>query len=206
MNGDSSCPELVQFVHCRNCQVYSNAGARLLERPPPPGYRRERTEYYALEKESRPAKIASALFFRIHAEWLALPAQAIQEIAERRTLHSLPHRRQGIVLGLANVRGELLICVSLGRLFGMEQIEPGDKAQVTFDRLLVARWNGQRLVFPVDEVQGVHRFTPGDLMEAPPTVGKSKPAYTQGLLAWNGRGVGFLDADLLFSTLGRSLS
>ena len=36
-----------------------------------------------------------------------------------RLIHSLPHRRQGIVLGLVNVRGELLICVSLARLLGI---------------------------------------------------------------------------------------
>src|SRR2546422_1979826 len=41
--------------------------------------------------------------------------RSIAEVAERRVIHSLPHRRTGIVLGVVNVRGELLVCVSLGR-------------------------------------------------------------------------------------------
>ena len=42
-----------------------------------------------------------------------------EEIAERRSLHSLPHRRRGIVMGIVNIRGELLICASLGKLLGL---------------------------------------------------------------------------------------
>src|SRR5436305_11616291 len=121
VHGDSSCPELENFVHCRNCPVYSNAGAQLLDRPLPTDYRREWTEHFAgRKKTAAPAKI-SAVLFRLESEWLALATHAFQEVAERRRLHSLPHRRLGIVLGLVNIRAELLICVSLERWLGLEQ-------------------------------------------------------------------------------------
>jgi len=204
--GDASCPELVRFVHCRNCQVYSDAGVTLLDRPLPEGYRRERSEHFALLKERPATRPASALVFRVHKEWLALPADTILEVAERRAIHTLPHRRQGIVAGLVNIRGELLICISLGRLLGMDKSEPRPKDPHHFDRLLVARWNNHRLVFPVEEVHGVHKFAPRDLTEPPHTVGKSNLRYTRGVFTWKDHSVGFLDAELLFSTLSRSLS
>jgi hypothetical protein len=57
------------------------------------------------------------MIFRLGTEWLALPASVFQEVAELGAIHSLPHRRSGLVVGLTNVRGgELLICFSLTKL------------------------------------------------------------------------------------------
>ena len=179
---------------------------QLLDRPLLPQCRREWTEHFAQPKKLAAPARTSALVFRINAEWLALPTQAFQEVAERRPVHSLPHRRQGIVLGLVNIRGELLICVSLGHLLGLERTPSGQTRRRTYDRLLVANWDGNRLVFPADEVRGIHRFQMSELKEPPATLAKSNLSYTQGLLPWQGRTVGFLDADLLFSSLNRSLT
>src|SRR5437588_9259581 len=137
VHGDGSCPELQKFIHCRNCPVYSNAGVQLLNRPLPPDYRREWTEHFARRKKTAaPAKI-SAVVFRLESEWLALATQAFQEVAERRRVHSLPHRRLGLVLGLVNIPGELLSCVSLARWLGLEEKATSASARREFDRLLV---------------------------------------------------------------------
>jgi len=228
VQGDGSCPKLQEFIHCRNCPVYSNAGVQLLNRPLPPDYRQEWTEHFARKKKTAaPARI-SAVLFRIESEWLALPTPAFQEVAERRLIHSLPHRRSGLVLGLANVRGELLICVSLGRLLGLEKKRLAEGRQSVrqsgggllgpenqrtgaprrglFERLLVVNWEGSRLAFPVDEVHGILRFEAQELKEPPATVAKSNSSYTQGILHWQGRAVGFLNAGVLFPTLDRSLA
>ena len=188
--GEATCPELLKVIHCRNCPVYSQAAVRLLDRPLLPDYRREWTECYAQPKQLAASSRTSVLLFRIHAEWLALPTLAFQEIAEHRLVHSLPHRRQGLVLGLVNIRGELLICVSLGHLLGAEQASPSHAPRRSYDRLLVANWAGNRLVFPADEVCGIHRFERSDLREPPATVAKSNPTYTQGLVSWQGKTAG----------------
>jgi chemotaxis-related protein WspD len=206
VQGNASCAELQRFVHCRNCPVFSKAGVQLLDRPLLPDYRRAWTEHFALERKSAGPAKTSALLFRINAEWLALPTPAFQEVAERRPVHSLPHRRQGIVLGLVNVRGELLICVSLGCLLGLDRSPLRETPRPTYDRLLVAKWDGHRFVFPADEVRGIHRFQTPELQEPPATLAKSRLSYTQGILYWQDRTVGLLDADLLFSSLNRSLT
>ena len=206
VEGNKSCRELVKFIHCRNCPVFSSAGMQLLDRPITAEYRQEWTAHFSQQKKlSTPAR-SSAVVFRIADEWLALPTQAFQEIAEKRVMHSLPHRRRGVVLGLVNVRGELLICASLGKLLGLTQDLPREKARVVFDRLLVGSWNGERFAFPVDEVGGIHRFNRDDLREPPATVGRSSLSHTRGVFNWRARTIGFLDADSIFNAVNRNLS
>lgn len=203
--GNGECRELQKFVHCRNCPVYSHSALRLLDRPLPTGYRADWAAHFAKEQKVSPPIKASAVLFRIDAEWLALPTYAFQEVAERRRTHSLPHQRQGIVAGLVNIRGELLICVSLGRLLGLEKASR-KTIRTSYDRLLVANWEGSRLVFPVDEVHGTHKFEASEVHEPPATVAKSRPSYTHGIFLWHQRPVGLLDPSLLFSALNRSLT
>jgi chemotaxis-related protein WspD len=218
--GNGSCQELLRFVHCRNCPVYSAAAIQLLDRPATADYRRECSEHYAGQKQlTTPAK-TSVVIFRVISEWLALPTQAFQEVAERRAVHSLPHRRRDLVLGLVNVRGELLVCVSLGRLLGLGRVQgrgPGaeprslpaaldPRSSNSLHRLLVANWDGNRVAFPVEEVHGIHRVHWEQLREAPATITKSLHTYSRGVFAWRDHTVGFLDAEVLFSTLNRSLA
>jgi len=206
VQGNQTCPELARHFHCHNCPVYSAAAAQFLDRPFTPDYRREWTAHFAQEKQiATPAK-TSTVIFRLANEWLAMPTQAFQEIAERRTTHSLPHRRRGIVLGIVNIRGELLICASLGRLLGLESTAMTQRQLMTFDRLLVSEWNAQRFAFPVDEVHGVHRFHSADLREPPATVTHSGMSCATGIFPWRNFAVGFLDPESLFAALNRNLT
>jgi chemotaxis-related protein WspD len=206
VEGDQTCPQLRKHVHCHNCPVYSAAAVQFLDRPITADYRREWTEHFAREKRiATPAK-TSAVVFRIGNEWLSMPTQAFQEIAERRALHSLPHRRNGVVIGIVNVRGELLICAALDRLLGLHSDARPKRSRVVFDRLLVADWSGQRFTFPVDEVYGVHRFHQFDLREPPATVARSGVNCTMGVFPWRNFTVGFLDPDALYTALNAKLS
>ncbi|SPE54371.1 CheW protein [Verrucomicrobia bacterium] len=203
IGGDGSCPELPKVICCRNCPVYSAAAVRFLARPLPEGYQLERTEEFAQTSKLPTARQISLVLFRLQADWFALPTWACQEVAERRPIHSLPHRSQQIVLGLVNVRGELLVCVSLDQLF---QVGSSQAQQAhTLARLLVAGQNGHRLVFPVDEVHGPHRFDAKDLQSFSAPVARA-PACLQGLLAWEGRTVSLFDVEQLFTVVTRSLS
>jgi chemotaxis-related protein WspD len=202
--GDGSCVELPKVVHCRNCPVYAAAGARLLDRALPGNYRRDWTEHFAHEKKRIAPGWISAVIFRLGLEWLALPTRAFQEVAELRPIHSLPHREHSVVLGLINVRGELLICVSLARLLGIKDA-PEPETPRAQQRLVVAEWQGSVVAFPVDEIQGILRYQSGEL-KAAPAASPTDSNFATGLLSWRDKLVGCLDADLVFSTLDRSLS
>lgn len=206
VHGNGSCRELQRFVLCRNCPVYSGAGARILDRPAPPEYRRECKEHFARDRPLAPPHKHSAVIFRLNAEWLALPTEAFQEVAERRSIHSLPHRRHGAVLGLVNIRGELLLCISLGHLLALENPTPRGTLRTAQQQFLVGSWDGDRFVFPVDAVGGIHRFDPQHLQRPPATLAKSSFSYSRAVLSWEHKSVGLLDPNLLFTSLNRSLA
>lgn len=216
VQGNRSCQELVAHIHCRNCPTYSAAASALLERELPARYLDERTDDFAQQKHDTRHDTHSATIFRIGMEWLALPTASLVEIAETRPVHTLPHRKGGFVLGLVSIRGELLICVSLGELLGLEPATVNRQeahkdvkqaaSQEVYGRLLVIQGEGGRLVFPADEVHGVHRYHPSQLQQVPSTIDKLASPYATAMLRLNNRSVGCLDAQLLLYTLQRSLA
>lgn len=207
VRGDRSCPELTQHVHCRNCPVYAAGAAQLLDADSPASYFADRTAHFAEPAPGEPGETRSVVIFRVASEWLALPTSVVIEVANLLPIHSLPHRPNGVVLGLASVRGELLVCVSLSKVVGAEPTAAAghERRGTTYRRLLVIRRDAIRVVCPVDEVHGIHRFRPRELREVPATVTNAAVTYSTALLPWQGHSVGTLDDQLLFYTLKRSL-
>ena len=207
VRGDGSCPELKKYVHCHNCPVYASGAADLLDADAPASYFADRTAHFAEQPPAEPGETRSIVIFRVASEWLALPTSVVIEVANLLPIHSLPHRLNGVVLGLASVRGELLVCVSLGQVVGAEPLAAAsrDRRGTAYRRLLVIRREGVRVVCPVDEVYGIHHFEPRELLEVPTTVAKATVTYSTALLPWHGHSVGTLDDQLLFYTLQRSL-
>lgn len=205
---DERCPELATVIHCRNCPVYTSAGRHLLDREVPDNYRREWTAVYAKAKAEKKVTVHSAFVFRTGGEWLALPAKLIQEVVEFGVIHSLPHRSSNILRGVVNIRGKLELCFSIGAVLGIERYEKtGEKEEkyISPSRLVVAERSGERIVFPVSEVYGSFRYAEGMLQQLPVTVSGSRAAFTRGILCVQNFDVGFLNDQILFEALMRSL-
>jgi chemotaxis-related protein WspD len=186
-----------------------NSAARLLDREPHDDTLREQTAQAASGRRAIDRGTKSIVIFRIGGEWLALPTDVFQEVAEKCTVHTLPHRRGGILGGLVNVRGELLLCVALEVLLGLEKAPAAqERAQgAIHPLLLVCNRKGDRLAFPVNEVFGVHRYSHTDLRDVPATLANAAAgAYTVGLAPWKGRTVGCLDSELVFYGLNKGLA
>lgn len=202
--GDASCPVLRDVIHCRNCSVYTSAGRALMERPPPPGYVDEWTAFLAEAKVRAAPRTLAVLVFRVGDEWLGLDTADVVEIAEARALHRIPHRPGPVLAGVVNIRGQLLLAVSLHGLLRM-----GEPRAATDDgpapRLVVIQRAQETWVFRADEVHGVQRFAPGELTPVPLTVAQGAASLSRGLLPLGERLVGYLDGDALFSTLRRAV-
>ena len=186
--------------------MHYEAGLQLLNRALPAGYRQERTEYFAQQHGAREASTFSVILFRLGREWLGLPTAVFHEVAEPKTIHSLPHCR-GKVLGLANVRGELVICFSLAHLLGILNDSTGRRSTfpVCYHRLLVLQLEGGRLAFPVEEVQGPHRFHGDELTGIGGKISKPGRAGPEGVLRWQDRAVSLLDPARLLGAFKRNL-
>ena len=210
VSGDRSCPELEKHLHCRNCPTHAQIARKLLDRPLPPGYRDEWTQHFAGRNEKAPEgeEIDSVLIFRIGEEWLGLPATICREIAEPRPIHSLPHRRSEAVRGIVNVRGELLICVSLPALLGIGAAAAvrGAERIAVFPRLVVTGEGAQHVAFEVDEVHGLHAYRAHERGAVPATVGRSAASVVATMIPWKGRAVGCLDAGRLLALIDRSIA
>jgi chemotaxis-related protein WspD len=215
VRGDRSCPELQGQIHCRNCPVFSAAARVLLDVPAPDGSRQRETEHFArpeLSDSAHQAGIAtlSVMVFRLRAEWYAIHTTACLEIADLRPIHPLPHRRDAAMLGLVNVRGNLLVCISLAAILGVadqpEVISRQLKRIAPAPRLLVTKGEAGPVVFPVDEVQGMERFGSEALKPVPTTIAQAQASYTQSLLILGDKTIGLLDERRLLHKAERVLA
>ncbi|MFK8185992.1 MAG: chemotaxis protein CheW [Phormidesmis sp.] len=132
--GDFTCPQLIDDIHCHNCSVYGQAGQDLLERPDLDGYTAEWTALMALPRDPFQTKTRqdrlSVTVFRLGQEWLALPASIFHQVVSPNPVHSLPHRRDPLLRGIVNVRGQLLPCVSLHELLSIAAPTPDAPASL----------------------------------------------------------------------------
>jgi len=203
IHGDKSCPLLADHIHCRNCSVYSAAATRLLDR-------------YSLQQESRVQSMAlevdsdivtrSLLMFRLGEEWLGLPTRCLVEVAPLQTLHSLPHQRSRALLGVANVRGALVACLSLVELLGLDASVGAASGARIMPRMLIIAAHGGPVVVPVDEVDGIHAIDERILEAASVSGPQASARYTRGVLQWKGRSLRLLDEEQLLAAVTRSLS
>jgi chemotaxis-related protein WspD len=221
VSGDRSCPELKTHIHCRNCPVFADAARAFFDRPAPEGYLSEWTDWLAAapapgedpEDDASSAtrgEVVSLLIFRLRGEWLAIATRAVAEVTTARPIHRVPHRSNEILTGLVNLRGQLQLCVSLHGLLGVGETggeptpEPSAAAPAPKSRLVVLRdrERSETWVFPADEVLGIQRVARSRLCAVPATLANPAVSYSQSVLPWDGRSVGFLDERRIFSALG----
>ena len=202
IHGDKSCPLLADHIHCRNCQVHAAAATRLLDR-------------YALQQDDHRPVCAEAaedvvtrslLMFRLGEEWLGIATRCLVEVAPLQPIHSLPHQRSRALLGVANVRGALVACLSLVELLGLDAAShPASTGRIMPRMLIIAAQDGP-VVVPVDEVGGIHAIDERTLSAASASGSQASGRFTQGVFQWKGRSLRWLDEAQLLSAVTRSLT
>ncbi len=214
VSGDRSCPELSSFVHCRNCPVFAIAAQTFFDRPAPEGYLAEWACLLAqVDGVDPPADTGgehdddarssgegvSALIFRLGEEWLAFRTQNIAEVTTLRPVHRVPHRSNQVFIGLVNLQGQVQLCMSLHGLLSVSAPSEPARLVVLHDRERQETW-----AFPADEVLGVHRLPRSQWRGVPSTLVNPAVGFSQAVLSWKGRSIGFLDEQRVFTAL-RSL-
>ncbi len=204
---EKSCPVLQEVIHCRNCDVFIQSGRRLLDRDLPEAYRSEWADIMASEKEAEQFQTVSLVLFRVEAEWLAIRTQVLSEVIDPESLkhHTLPHRKNRVLTGIINVRGEIQLCVSLKELLGIEREADKTEGKSPYQRMIVVNSDDGKWVFPVSEIIGIYRIHPTSFQNVPVTVAKAQSTFTKGIFQWEGRYVAFLDDELLIYSLTRSV-
>jgi chemotaxis-related protein WspD len=218
--GDRSCEQLEKHLHCRDCPVYQNAGWKLLDHQAPPGYLAEWTD--RLEQPQDPGLSCGRpmILFRVGDEWLVLPVQPISEIANVRPIHTIPHRSNQILLGLANIRGELPLCIAMHRL--LHATNPDNEQKIarisrliaeekpeentSLGRLLVLRLQSGVWALWVDEVHSVVRIENERIEPIPSTLKRNTQSILNGVYSLDNRSIGIVDEDKLAHQLMKVLN
>lgn len=204
VKGDGTCPELRAVIHCRNCPVFSAAGQRLFDGPPPEEYLEEQTRQVAQVPEQADSHTAPVLLLRLGDEWLGLDVGVVVEIAQPRVICRIPHRSDRLLLGLANIRGSLELCLDFRELLGIGPTDQ-DREDRRKRRWLVTEHGADRWVLTTDEVGGVHHIAADAVGNVPSTVARRRRHFARGLFSWQGRRVGYLSADRVFEALEGSI-
>jgi chemotaxis-related protein WspD len=211
--GSSSCDQLQELIHCRNCTIYAQGGRSLFDQPLPADYRQMLTALVGDPREttrqSSDQQSLSLSLFRLQDEWFGLAAAVFHSVAAVVPIRRLPGRSNGAFLGMVNFSGELQLCISLKQVLSLDEAAPTTKTTALISpRMVMVQPEGenldQRWVFAVDEFYGIERINPAQIQEPPTSNVKSK-RLTQGLFDWQGRSVSYLDTEQLFSTIGRRL-
>ncbi|BBP85010.1 MULTISPECIES: chemotaxis protein CheW [unclassified Pseudomonas] len=201
VHGDKSCERLQDHIHCRNCEVHAAAATRLLDRY---ALHREMEEEQAPVEEDL-GETRSTLVFRLGDAWLGLATRQLVEVAPQSLIHSLPHQRSLGLLGVTNVRGALVACLSLVEVLGLE---PGGgvapERRVVPRMLIVASADGP-VVAPVDEVDGIHAIPLRAVLEGGRGAAQVARPFAAGVVQWRGRSITLLDDAMLQQAIARSL-
>lgn len=200
------CPKLDKVLHCQNCAVYADTGRKLLDRKLPDGYMNEWTNILTHKKDSTQTSTLSVIIFRVGDEWYALKTQVFNEITEMHPIHSIPHRKNRILKGITNIRGELYLCVSLGFLFEVEQSHIDNEDKKIHHRLVMIEKDSKKYVFPVNEILGVQHFSPDQVKTPPSTISKASTTYITGVIEHSEKHIGCIDDELLILAFSRKLA
>lgn len=190
------CERLTDVGHCSKCDVYRGAGRLLLKRPAPRGYLEEWREFLAAKPNSGSSSGRFFVLFELAGKLYALPASALEQVADAAPIRRLPHNRRVGVLGVVNVRGDVLPCADLAALLKLHTSDT-NRGATSCRRMLVAKPGAARWVLPVEQVVGLQRLdTPALSAESSP-----EESLIKGSMDWDERDVHVMDVEGLARSL-----
>ena len=142
-----------------------------------------RTQQNQLAAETIEAPHQQYLSFLLNEDWYGFSVYDLVEVLPAPKITRVPSVPDHI-LGVINLRGEVLSTIDLKRFFGLPQEEP-TKDQA----LVVVEHAGMRTGLLVDDIGDLVNLAPEDLSEEPLMAGTSERVYFEGAAPW---GEGFL--------------
>jgi purine-binding chemotaxis protein CheW len=129
--------------------------------------------------------------FRLGAEEYGVNIMLVQEIILLGQITQVPEV-PGYVLGVINLRGNVISILDLRQRFGMAQQPPSDET-----RIVVANLHGRTIGFVVDGVSEVLRLQRDEIAPTPATLQAAGKDYIQGLARRGSRLLILLDMERL---------
>lgn len=201
-----SCERIKDVIHCRNCDVFIAAGRLIFERESPLAYQQENLAVLAASGTIADGDSVGIIVFRLGAELFALPSGVFELITELKHIHRLPHMKSPYIKGVINISGEVCLCHSFMAVLDIDANvdEPVTDKQHVYKRIAVVRIDGNRYVFPVDEVKGITTYQRVNLKSPPATISEEIKNLVKGAIHMDGDEIAILDAGNIHQLLSRA--
>ena len=132
------------------------------------------------------------VLFRIGEQEYGLDVQVVTAIEPMMDIVPVPNAPE-CVLGLMNLRGEVIPVYSLRKRFQMEEYIDKDKM-----KLIVTKYDEKPIAFKVDEVLEMHDFTEETLSATPVIARNSRTAYVRSVANKGGKLVLLLEPGAMY--------
>ncbi|MGH7245219.1 MAG: chemotaxis protein CheW [Phycisphaerales bacterium] len=139
------------------------------------------------------------VLFGLAGETLALPATVVRRVTPYSGPVRIPGRSTGVLCGVCNVRGELLLCGDLRRLLGLPARAAEANTSNDALRTMVIGPASASWAFEVDALHGIGRINSSALATAPLTVEHALGAFVAGLAEVDGKAVTVLDGERILA-------
>ena len=137
-----------------------------------------RTQQNNLAAEAVDSPHQQYLSFSLNEEWYALSVYDLVEVLPPPKITRVPSL-PGHILGVMNLRGEVLSVIDLKRFFGLPQDKP-----VPDPAIIVVEQGGVKTGVLVDSIGDLVSLTQEDITEEPILAGKSQPSFFAGAARW----------------------
>lgn len=121
------------------------------------------------------------IIFLVGKEEYGLDVRGVTAIEPMMDIVPVPNA-PACVLGLMNLRGEVIPVYSLRKRFGMEEITDAAK-----NKLIVSRYDGKSIAFKVDEVMEMQDFEDSAISDTPVIAKSSRTAYVRAVANKQGK-------------------
>lgn len=121
------------------------------------------------------------IIFLVGDEEYGMDVQLVTAIEPMMDIIPVPNA-PACILGLMNLRGEVIPVYSLRKRFTMEECNDKEK-----NKLIVAHYDGKALAFKVDEVLEMHDFRDAEISETPVITRSAKTNYIRSVANKQGK-------------------
>jgi chemotaxis-related protein WspD len=198
--GSGECELLQEYSHCRHCSEYSLKSRAIFDRKIPEEFKEEWTKYFNQARKKNVDETVSLVVFKVGNEWFALKTDFFREAVAFNAIHRIPSRTNDYFIGITNIHGELVMCISMTGLLGMDHPENSQ-----YKSLIVMNYENTTLALPVSEYLGVVNAAIKDFENAPISIKKNNASLTSKVFKINEKQVGMIDAEKFIELVQKKL-
>jgi purine-binding chemotaxis protein CheW len=158
---------------------------------------RERAESLAAEQQEHEVEdMVSLLMFSLGEEWYAVPIRSVREIYNEYLVTPVPCT-PGFILGVVNIRGEIVSVTDVKQLLRLPLTPPDAAAPV-----IVVENDTCSTALLVDVIGDIVDVAHSGLEAPVATLDKSQAAFVSGSVFIDDRLIGLLDLEAVLTPLG----